>query len=660
MSDFELLAQPIRIGNQTLKNRIVHSAILTHYVQDQNPTDAWLTYHANRARGGAAMIITEAVNALSGQRVRPGYLNAFDDTGFPGLQRAAECVRQHDCLILAQLQDRGGGNYSNTRVDTAFGPSALPDDLARAVPQPLTIGEIKQMVAEFAAAAERLQRAGFNGVEISAGHGHLFHQFLSARSNRRDDAYGGDLPGRSKFLKDVICAVRETCGRDFILGLKLPADDGLEDGIDLEQARQFTRALVTPDQVDYAAFVWGSQSSTLYWHVPDGHFARTPYVEQAAGLRQHANGVPVMALGRIVDPHEAQNILARDQADFIGLGRAMITDPAWPAKALGGQSHAIRHCVSCSTCWAVIASPSPLVCDNNPALASPIEVDGVPPLNKGLKRLIVVGGGVAGMEAAWVAAARGHDVTLYSAGPEIGGRARLMAGLPGSEGLASVYDYQVQAARRHGVQIELGHKVSVEEIVAATPDAVVLATGADMAWPDVLPARLLNSGVAIDLAELIPALGPANSRQTGKAVVIDEDNTMATCNAALWLADRFDEVILLTSQEAFATREALVQRQSILDRLRQRGITLLPLSKPDLAEEELAEGQVGYRNVTMAEREILENVAVLTYAAGRIPRLELLDGLRAAGIAPQIIGDAFAPRGLLQATAEGHAAAMDL
>lgn len=660
MSDFDHLARPIRIGPETLKNRIVHAAVLTLLVEAQQPSDDFLRYHENRARGGAAMIVSETVNALRGQSGRPNYLNAHNDDGIPGLSRLAERVRAHDCVLLAQLQDRGRGNYSPVRVDSAYGPSALPDDLSGAVPHPLAIDQILDMIDDFAAAAERLRRAGFNGVEISAGHGHLFHQFLSPHSNRRDDAYGGDLSGRTRILAQVIAAIRETCGKNFIIGLKLPADDGLPGGIDLAEAARITAALVRPETVDYAAFAWGSQADTLYWHVPDGHYERAPYVEAIAALRRHANAVPVMALGRIVDPNEAEAILKRGQADFVGLGRALITDPAWPNKALSGRGHAIRPCVSCNTCWAAIAASSPLVCDNNPALASEVEITGVRRVRQGRRRLAVVGGGPAGLEAAWVAAARGHDVTLFGAGRELGGRARLAAMLPGGEGLAGVFEFQSRAARQHGVRMEIGRSVGVQDVLALAPDVVVLATGADMAWPDVLPPDLKDSGIALDLPSLIETLARRDGAQSGTVVIVDEEQSMTTYNAAMWLAARFARVVMITSRESFARRESLVNRQGILRRLLDRNITMLPFSRPDVNEPELIAGVVGYRHVMTGARAQIDDVAAVTHAAHRVPRLALLEELKAAGHAPRIIGDAFAPRGLLQAMQEGFALAMRL
>jgi 2,4-dienoyl-CoA reductase-like NADH-dependent reductase (Old Yellow Enzyme family)/thioredoxin reductase len=660
MEDFPHLSQPLQLGASTLKNRIVHCAILTKFVRNQAPTEAYLTYHENRARGGAAMIVSETVNALRGQSMRPDYLNAYSDKGLSGLSRVADRIRQHDCLLLAQLQDRGRGHYATGRIDHAYGPSALPDDLSGAVPHPLSISQIEYMVDDFSAASLRLQRAGYTGVEISAGHGHLFHQFLSPQSNHRDDMYGRNLEGRIKFLSNVIDAVRLTCGTEFMIGLKLPGEDGMKGGVDLEAAQIIAQAVVTPDTVDYVSFCWGSQSDTLYWHVPDGHSPRIPYADKTAQLRQHTSGVPVMSLGMIVDPNEAERILVKGQADFIGLGRTLIADPAWPNKALSGQGHSIRPCISGNTCWASIVNAGRLHCDNNPALASSVEIDGVSKIKDGAKKIVVVGGGIAGMEAAWVAAARGHQVDLFCASTLPGGRARQASQMPGAEGLGGIFDYQEQAAKQYSVNIKSGQQAGLVDILALTPDVVVLATGAQMAYPSSLPAELEDEGVIMDLPALIADLSGSNRSYAGTAVIIDEDHTIAFYNATLWMADRFDEVVLITSRERFAASETLVNRQGIIERLFRPNITLLPFSELLLSGDNMEEGRVKYRHLKTDQVGLIENVAALSYASHRVPRLDLQAGLEAAGVQTELIGDAFAPRGVLQAMTEGYELAMKL
>jgi thioredoxin reductase len=412
--------------------------------------------------------------------------------------------------------------------------------------------------------------------------------------------------------------------------------------------------------VDYVSFCWGSQSDTLYWHAPDGHFSRIPYTDKTAKLRKHTSGVPVMSLGMIVDPNEAERILVKGQADFIGLGRTLIADPAWPNKALSGQGHSIRPCISGNTCWASMVNAGNLHCDNNPALASSVEVDGIPKTEDGSKKVVIVGGGIAGMEAAWVAAARGHQVDLFCASAMPGGRARQAAQMPGAEGLGGVFDYQEQAAKRYSVNIKLGYKADLGDILELTPDVVILATGAQMEYPSSLPTELKDDCGIMDLPTLIAELSGFDRSYAGTIVIVDEDHTAAFYNAAQWMIDRFDELVLITSRELFASNESLVNRQGIIERLFKPNITLLPYSELLLTSDDLEEGCVGYRHLKTDQVGKIENVSALSYAVHRTPRLDLQAGLEAAGVQTKLIGDAFAPRGVLQAMTEGYEQAMKL
>ncbi len=228
MSDsaYPTLFSPTEIGGVTLRNRLAHASIVTRFIHNHEPSERYLNYMASRARGGTGLIVTEPVAMTRVGRV-PSRLRAFDDTGLDSLKRVAESVETHDTRLLGQVQDSGRGRHAIGRNDDAVGASALPDDLSWTVPRVLTVDDIRHLIDDWATASRRLQTAGFSGVEISAGHGHLFHQFLSPWANRRDDEFGGDLEGRTRFLVELIEAIRAECGRPFMIGIKLPGDDGV-------------------------------------------------------------------------------------------------------------------------------------------------------------------------------------------------------------------------------------------------------------------------------------------------------------------------------------------------------------------------------------------------------------------------------------------------
>ncbi|MDX2222425.1 MAG: FAD-dependent oxidoreductase [Rhodospirillaceae bacterium] len=648
------LFSPLKLGPFTLKNRIVHAAMSTRYVERGEVPEDIITYHANRARGGAAISVTEPMNLLRRQ-TGPKKVTVYRPENFDGLRRWADAVEAHDCRLLAQIQDGGRGRHEVGRNPGAIGASPLPDDISWTVPHELTTAEVGLLVEEWAEAAFTLKRAGFGGVEISAGHGHIFHQFFSAWSNRRTDKYGGTAENRSRFVTELIAAVRAACGRDFILGIKLPGEDGVPGSIGMPEAAEITRIVAATKEIDYLTYCWGSHADSLYQHLPDMHGIRAPYVEKIKELAAHAPGVPVGALGLITDPNEGERFIRDGLADLVMLGRPLVTDPAWGKKSFEGRERQIRYCVSCNTCWHIIIDGGRLQCDNNPRVGAKDEADWWPKPAATKKTVVVVGSGIAGMEAAWVAAARGHRVTVLARAGEVGGKTRLHAALPGGENLSSIYDFQFQMAQRFGAHFEYGLDAGLDDVLALKPDAVVLATGADMTVPSFVPAEYAEAGFVQDIRTVAHEFLRRPQHQDGTAVVYDHDHTAMTYAAAELLKKRFDDVVIVTPRERIAGDESLVNRQSIYDRLPRLGIRIITTAEPRPLDR-LEDGEVLIRDVKSGAGSTIANVALLTYATSRRPNDALAAPLRARGIAVHLVGDAYAPRFVVNATAEGHRA----
>ena len=300
-SGFAALFTPFQLAGKTLRNRVAHASITTLSTPEGKVTEREIRYHANRAAGGAALSVTEPLGMMRHQARLPR-VQVWRQDDPDGLKRFAEAVESQDCRLIGQIQDAGRGRHFPGRNPEAIGASALPDDLSWTVPRPLTPGEIHDLVEQVAESAAHLQDCGFSGVEISAGHGHLFHQFLSPHANQRDDEYGGDWDGRTRFVAELVAALRAACGDGFIVGLKLPCDDGVAGSVGPPEAAIIADRLTAPGNVDYVCFAGGAHARTLEMHTPDRHGPPMPYMDVISDLQKSVNGVPVMALGRITDP----------------------------------------------------------------------------------------------------------------------------------------------------------------------------------------------------------------------------------------------------------------------------------------------------------------------------------------------------------------------
>ena len=649
---YPALFSPIQVGSLRLPNRIVHSSMSTRYVVQGQVTQRLIDYHVARARGGASLLVTETMNVTHRQR-EPFKVNVYGGDDVPGLERWATQVRAAGGHLIGQLQDPGRGRHQRGRNQMAIGPSPLPDDMSWTVPHAPTTGELERLIDDFAASAAILRESGFSGVEVSAGHGHLFHQFLAASSNRRSDRFGGDLEARSRFLLETITATRSACGPDFLIGVKLPGEDGVPGGIDLEQAAEITRLVHASGCVDYLTYCWGAHADTLDWHLPDLHGERTPYAERIARLGANAPGVTIGALGLITDPNEGDRIVADGLADLVMLGRPLVTDPGWGIKSAAGREAEIRYCVSCNSCWGAINVGGPLVCDNNPRVGESDELDWKPARVEESRKVAVIGAGIAGMEAAWVAAARGHRVTVYCTSDDVGGKTRLHAALPGGEHLSSIYDYQRLQADRAGVEFVVGPPVEWSDVQDGGYDAFVLATGSTPCWPNFVPNEYRDRSLFPDVRQVAHQLIARTDRTPGTALVIDCDHTAFTYAVVELLTKRFQHVALVTPREALAMEEPVVNRQGINRRIYGSNVAVHTWSEP-VWSDDIEDGALRLRHRLTGAEHVIEDIVLITYATARVPNDELATPIRSAAMPLHLIGDCYAPRSVLVATAEGH------
>lgn len=474
------LFQPLQIGAMTLSNRIVMPAMHLNMCRDYRVGERLLAFYAERAAGGAGLIIAgyAAVDELA---AHPAHIGAQHDDLVPGLARLAATLQAGGARAALQLNH--GGRYNHSLLlggRQPVAPSPVPSRLTGETPRELSEEEIAGIIASFAAAAARVRAAGFDAVEILAGTGYLISQFLSPLTNRRSDGYGGDPQGRMRFGREVVAAVRGAVGADFPLLVRLNGNDLMPGGVGRAGLQDFAAALVESGADALCVNVGWHEAPVpqIVTKVPRGVFG---YL--ARGIRERV-GVPVIASHRINDPGAARELLATGQCDAVAMGRALIADPQLPNKAREGREEEIIHCVACGQgCFDNLFRMKAVECLCNPRAGREARTPDT--VTTDPRRVLVVGGGAAGMAAALAAAGRGHAVTLAERGAVLGGQLALAGAPPGREefaGLARDLAAQVAGA---GIRVLLNTEVDAAFLDREQPEAVILASGGLPAMPPI-------------------------------------------------------------------------------------------------------------------------------------------------------------------------------
>lgn len=642
---FPRLFSPLRLGRRTLRNRVALPATLTNYGAGNRVTERWTDFLVERAKGGAGMIVTEIIAVDPAALAHGAIVTGYEAENEDGFKRTAEGVEAAGACLVAQLWHPGRQQLW-APVMSPKGISDQPDAYSWTVPHVMDTDELRRVGEEYVAVAQRLQRCGFHGAELHGAHGYLITQILSPWSNQRSDRYGGSLDNRIRFVREVAQAIRETCGPDFVIGLKMPGDEGVAGGIDPDEAARITAALATDGVLDYFAYSQGNFSLSLENHVPDMHFRRGHFLDIHKKVRPAAGGIPVMAIGRIATPAEAEAAIAEGAADLVGLTRALIADADWPNKARAGRADAIRPSTYDNFAWGEVHAGKPLAEVHNPQLGRKGEAGWRTPPAARRRRVAVVGAGPAGLQAARIAAERGHAVTLFSASPALGGSLRREAALPGGGEYRNLLAWMERQVEGAGVKVERGRAASVADILALKPDSVVVATGSHQRRPDNFVGEGLS---ARDWAER-----PDGAGDGGTAVLFDMDHSAGTYAVADALAQRYRRVVLLTPRTQIAKSVNYCSAIGVHRRLYEAGVEIVLAAELVAMRDRL----LTWRNVFTGRTSEIADVQLLVWSTPRIADDAIAAPLREAGVETRLVGDCMAPRNLMCAIHEGEAAAL--
>ncbi|HDZ89697.1 MAG: FAD-dependent oxidoreductase [Deltaproteobacteria bacterium] len=666
--EFSHLFSPIRINSMNLKNRIVMTAMHLGYTPEGEVTDRLIDFYTARAEGGVGLIVVGGcpVDEYGGM---PSMIGIYHDRFIPGLERLTKAVKERGAAIGAQLYQAGRYTHSSMIGGRKpFSSSAVRSKLTGETPRALELDEIPQVQESFIEAALRAKRAGFDAVEILGSAGYLISQFLSPITNRREDRYGGSLENRMRFGLEVIQKVREAVGPEYPIIVRVAGNDFMQGGNTNREAGLFASQAekAGADLINVTGGWHETRVPQLTMGVP-----RKAYVYLAQGIKS-AVSVPVLASNRINDPGAAEEILRDGSADMVTMARGLIADPDLPRKARDGKQDLIYRCVACNQgCFDSIFQGRPAACLVNPVAGREGEVE--PEQAVRPRKILVIGGGPAGLKAACTASERGHRVTLMEREGRLGGQLLLNRLIPGRGEMETVALDLISNLEEMGVEIFLKKEADEPFVREMNPDAVVVATGAGPIVPDIPGIRGPNVVQAWDLL--------TGRASTGKRVVIVGGNAVGL-ETALYLAHigtlspEVLHFLMISGAESVETLRALLNRGikevtvvemtkkagndiglttrwTVMGELKRLGVRIMTETRA------VGMGEDGLQVERNGQVELL-TADTIVMAAGSRPENALVEKLK--GLVPEVVvvGDAKTPRNALAAIREGFEAGLGL
>ena len=646
MSEYRYLFSPLKLGSVVVPNRINFAAHLTNLSRDHQISEEHIYYYRERAKGGCGLITTEELTVHPSDLAYAKLVDAFVPEVIPGFLKLTRTIHEYDTKIFAQLNHNGmqaDGKLSRLPV---WGPSPGKDPLFREMAKEMEIEDIEECIEYFKKSALNVVEGGFDGIEFQLGHSSLIRQFLSPATNFREDAYGGSLENRMRFCLEVIQTVRKAVGEDFTLGIRLNADEmHPKGGLNIGDAMEIAERMDASDLIDFIDISLGTFHNLFLvegsMHTPLAY--TTPL---SAAIRRVVN-LPVYATNRINDPHLAEKVLEDGQGDMINMVRALIADPELPNKAMEGREDDIRQCIACNQgCIGRMGLGYTIGCMQSPAAGNEkkLGLGTLTPCDTP-KRVVVVGAGPAGLEAARVAALRKHRVMVFEKNDHVGGQNIIAGKVAGRQEIQGITRWLLSQVEKLDIDLRLGLEADETVVLAENPDAVIIATGStpkqnpipgEYAYPHVVnTVDVLNETVQIG----------------EKVLLIDLDGHHQGTGTAEFLADRGKQVHVLVSALFQGSQLGPLQDLFLARRrLARKGVTCTP----DIAVLEIQGAVAKGLNVYSNEMIDFEGYDTIVLAAGNVSDDSLYFALKGKVKELYRIGDCVSPRKTDMAIVEGH------
>lgn len=641
-SAFPHLFAPLQIRGKRLKNRIMSSGHDTSMPTDNRVNEQLIAYHRARAEGGVGLIVLQVAGVHDSARYTSHVLMATDDACIDGYRRLAETCHAHGTVVLSQIFHPGREimESADGLLAVAYAPSAVPNERFRVMPRALDQDMIDEIIQGYADAARRLHQAGLDGVELVASHGYLPAQFINPRVNRRTDGYNGELEQRLRFIREILGAMRASTDAEFIIGLRISADERDPEGLTEDESLAAVQLL--QGQLDYVHIVAGTSASLGgAVHIVPPMAVEAAYLAREAGTFKARLSIPLFVTGRINQPQEAEAIIAKGQADVCGMTRALICDPQMPNKSDSGRAEDVRACIACNqACIGHFHKGLPISCIQHPETGRELLYGQPKPSARG-KRILVVGGGPAGMKAAAVAAQRGHHVTLYEASAQLGGQIQLAQLLPRRSEFGGASTNLQREMQLAGVEVVRNTRVDRALIERENPDHVIIATGAQPYWPN------FERGGDLQVVDAWQVL--RDEVQLGRSVVVaDWRCDWIGPGIAERLVRAGHQVQLAVNGTHCGESLPLYVRDQMAGELHKLAIPIIPYARLYGCDD----STVYLQHTASGEPMLLENVDSLVLCQGHQSVDDL--GQQLKGLVPfQRIGDCLAPRTVEEAIHEG-------